>query len=142
MVIFGRNTKTVLSIWAMSALLVDGTTFKYQGLRRDYRATQTFDASFLHKGFCSKICDKICLSLGTESCTGICNHQCNSEVTGSINVSLVEPGAINQSHSRTLAAAASSDTCSPSNVRSIRIESTTGQPTQMFELQAYTAHTV
>jgi hypothetical protein len=26
MVIFGRNTKTVLSIWAMSALLVDGNT--------------------------------------------------------------------------------------------------------------------
>jgi hypothetical protein len=169
MVIIGRNTKILLSIWAMSALSVDGKTegrgngvsklilvycysdsyliyfdcyqiliFKYQGLRRDHRAKQTFDASFLYAGFCTKLCDKICLSLGTESCTGICNHQCNSEVSGSINANLAEPKLINQSHSRTLMTTASSATCSPSNVRSIRIESTTGEPIQMFELQAYT----
>jgi hypothetical protein len=59
-------------------------------------------------------------------------------VSGSINASLAEPEAINQSQSRTLVAAASSDTCSPSNVRSIRIKSTTGEPIQMFELQAFT----
>jgi hypothetical protein len=113
-------------------------SFKYQGLRRDYRAKQTFDVSFLHEGFFTKLCDKICLSLDSESCTGVCNHQCNSEVSGSINASLAEPEAINQSHSCTLAAAASSDTCSPSNVRSIHIESTTREPIQIFELQAYT----
>jgi hypothetical protein len=51
---------------------------------------------------------------------------------------LAEPGAIDQLLSRTLVAAASSETCSPSDVRSIRIESTTGEPIQIFELQAYT----
>jgi hypothetical protein len=52
---------------------------------------------------------------------------------------LVKPESIDQVRNRVLVATASGDTCSPSNVRSICLESTTGKPIQMSELQAYTA---
>jgi hypothetical protein len=53
-----------------------------------------------------------------------------------------EPNNIKQAHNRALVVAASGNACSPSNVRSIRLESASSKPIQMFELHKRTLHLV